>query len=70
MAITCSITQFKAQWTDTEYSTATLSWLTQSEINNERFEVERSSNGINFNYLKTVRSAGTTNEPQAYYRIE
>ncbi len=44
--------------------------MTQSEINNERFEIERSSDGINFTYLKTIQGAGTTNEPQAYTALD
>jgi hypothetical protein len=47
-------------------SSIMLDWQTMSEFNNDRFEVERSTNGITFSYIGEVPGAGTTNLPQAY----
>ena len=33
-----------------------LSWTTQSEINNENYEIERSSNGVSFNKIGSVNA--------------
>jgi len=43
-----------------------LNWQTASEFNTDRFEVERSTDGINFNQIGIVRSAGTSNTPKDY----
>jgi len=43
-----------------------LSWETASEINNSHFEVERSTNGIEFAQIGTVEGSGTTIEQQYY----
>jgi hypothetical protein len=43
-----------------------LSWTTASEINNERFEVERSSNAQNFAKVATVAGAGNSNMLLSY----
>ncbi|MGH1336388.1 MAG: T9SS type A sorting domain-containing protein [Aureispira sp.] len=47
-------------------SSNTLQWTTESELNNNRFELERSADGQNFDLLATVAGAGTTNEFQSY----
>lgn len=50
-------------------SSIMLDWQTLSELNNDRFEVERSTDGINFQYIGEVPGAGTTNVPQ-FYQLE
>jgi acylphosphatase len=43
-----------------------VTWKTASEINNDYFSVERSSNGIDFEIIKTVRGAGNSTVVNAY----
>jgi hypothetical protein len=43
-----------------------LTWFTASERNNEGFEVERSSNGVDFEALGFVPGRGTVQTPQEY----
>ena len=43
-----------------------LNWTTETEENNEYFAVEHSTDGIDFNTLKTINGAGTTQERQTY----
>lgn len=43
-----------------------LSWQTASELNNEKFEIERSINGKDFQMIGTIKGNGTTNEEQDY----
>lgn len=45
---------------------ARLSWITSQEINNDHFEVERSSDGQTFVAIGTVLSKGDNNSPQSY----
>lgn len=47
-----------------------LFWKTASELNNELFIVERSSDGIYFIALHAVEGAGTTNIPKEYSFID
>lgn len=42
------------------------SWQTASEVNNSHFEVERSQNGLDFEYLGQVSGNGTTSQIQNY----
>jgi hypothetical protein len=43
-----------------------LNWATASEKNNDRFEIERSIDGINFERIGSVKGNGTTSIPQVY----
>ncbi len=43
-----------------------LNWATSSEIDNDRFEVERSSNGISFAKTGTVKGKGNSDVQQTY----
>jgi len=43
-----------------------LAWRTASELNNSGFEVERKSQGADWNTLGFVRGNGTTTEAQSY----
>ncbi len=45
---------------------ALLSWETATEINNDYFDVEWSTDGINFESIGQVQGAGTTTEVQSY----
>ncbi len=60
-----------------------ISWATSTEINNNRFEVERSLDGTNWNVIAMVLSAGTSTSissysytdknvtsPAVYYRVK
>jgi|GEM_PF-4567284 len=47
-----------------------LNWQTLSEDNNDRFEIERSSDGANFDLLQTIAGAGTSNQPIDYSYID
>src|SRR5690606_23001154 len=43
-----------------------VSWVTNSEINNDYFLVERSDDGINFNYITRVEGAGNSTQQIRY----
>ncbi len=43
-----------------------LDWLTASELNNDRFVVQRSIDGLDFVELGTVKGTGTTHEISSY----
>jgi hypothetical protein len=49
-----------------EANKARIEWTTSSEQNNDRFEIERSSNGRNFYKLSTVKGKGTTSASNNY----
>lgn len=44
-----------------------LSWITASEINSDKLEIERSSDGKQFEWLGTEKAAGTSYQPLQYY---
>ncbi len=45
---------------------ALLSWTTHGEINSDRFEIEKSVDGVTFTKVGTVKSNGNTNEEKSY----
>lgn len=47
-------------------SVAKLNWVTATELNNYKFEIERSDNAVDFNKIGQVMGAGTVNTPQYY----
>lgn len=47
-----------------------LNWSTASEVNNDFFEVQRSTDGINFEAIGIVDGNGNTNEPIEYSLID
>ncbi|HUM64374.1 MAG TPA: T9SS type A sorting domain-containing protein [Chitinophagaceae bacterium] len=49
-----------------ENKMAILDWTTAGELKNERFEVERSTNGTHFSTVGTVSGNGTTNDRKDY----
>ena len=58
-------------FTATKQNTAiALNWRTETELNNNYFEVQRSADGSNFITIGTVRGAGTTNVAQKYNLID
>jgi hypothetical protein len=47
-----------------------LNWSTATEVNNFGFEVERSSDGINFHIISFVKGHGTTTEIKSYSYLD
>lgn len=47
-----------------------LTWTTSSEINNNRFELERSIDGENFEYLGEIKGVGNSNQNKTYKFID
>ncbi len=46
-----------------------LEWTTESEVNNERFEIEHSRDGKNFTSIGSLAGSGTTNKVNVYKMI-
>lgn len=53
-----------------EGETARLTWITTEEINSDRFEVERSTNGKNWNWIGTVASSGESTVAVDYFFVD
>jgi hypothetical protein len=47
-----------------------LKWITASELNNDFFDIQHSSDGVNFESIGTVDGNGTTNELISYHLID
>jgi|GEM_PF-5357643 len=47
-----------------------IKWVTQSEIDNDYFEIQRSVDGIEFTQLAHIKGAGNSNEPLRYKYID
>lgn len=47
-------------------NTALIAWTTQQEYNSDRFIIEKSNDGINWNVLTSVPAAQTSNSPKNY----
>ncbi|MDF3029141.1 MAG: hypothetical protein K0S23_3448 [Fluviicola sp.] len=47
-----------------------LEWGTEFEINNDYFEIERSSNAIDWNRLLTTKAAGESTSPKEYQEVD
>ncbi|MEM7299376.1 MAG: T9SS type A sorting domain-containing protein, partial [Bacteroidota bacterium] len=45
---------------------ALLEWSTATELNNEKFEIGHSIDGISFDNIGTAEGSGTTNDPKSY----
>jgi len=58
---------FKANY---KFPYAQLTWRTESELNNDRFEIEKSVDGLNWIYISSIKGKGTTNVPQDYAFID
>jgi hypothetical protein len=63
LVLPVSLSSFKAT---TNNNNVVLNWTTVSETNNRYFEIEHSSDGIQFNYLDRVAGRGTTTIPFSY----
>ena len=50
----------------TDGKKVTLTWTTESEQNNDRFEVEKSTDGRGWRSIATVKGSGTTNQARNY----
>ena len=59
VALPVELVRFTADLSDNQVQ---LDWTTSSELNNEYFEVQRSSNGKNYEAIGWVDGNGTTNE--------
>ncbi len=53
-----------------ESGTVAINWITESELNNDFFVVERSPNGTEFNSVVKVAGAGTSNERHTYFATD
>jgi len=62
-----TLTSFTAQ---KENTTALLTWSTASETHSDRFEVQRSLNGKNWNVIASVRANGDVNELSNYRFVD
>lgn len=58
-----TLTSFTAHYGDNKVR---LNWHTASENKNQGFDIERSTNGINFTKIDYVKGNGTTSVPQNY----
>lgn len=47
-----------------------LKWMTASEISNESFLIERSTNGFDFDKIATIKGSGTTNSLSSYSYLD
>jgi hypothetical protein len=63
-ALPIILTRFDANYID---NSVTLKWFTSSETNSDRFEIERSIDGVKFEKAGTVKAAGTTNISRSYF---
>ncbi len=62
-ALPVSLVEFNAQSTGKE---AMLRFITATEKNNDRFEIERSTDGRTYEQIGTVKGAGNSNTTQTY----
>lgn len=63
IALPIELLYFDATKVDNEVK---LSWETVSEINNDYFEIERSEDGQNWEFIKGIDGAGNSNSPISY----
>jgi hypothetical protein len=47
-----------------------LEWTTVSETNTDRFEVEKSTDNLNFEFIGNVRAAGNSSSPKSYGLVD
>lgn len=59
-----TLTGFNAKLIDN--SKVQVTWATVAELNNDRFELSRSSDGVNFTLIKTIVGQGTSNQRKDY----
>lgn len=63
------LSSFTAEYAP-EYDVVDLLWVTESERDNDYFEVERSIDGITFETINTVKGVGNTNYQSKYYSAD
>jgi hypothetical protein len=51
-------------------NSAELNWRTATETNNDRFEIERSADNVNYAKIGVVNGKGTTTEAQSYRFVD
>lgn len=66
-ALPVLFSKFDAQCTNTG---TLISWATAQESNSNRFEIEKSSNGINWTSIATVAAAGSSNAERNYQQLD
>lgn len=62
-----TLTNFEAQVVD---EIIAINWNTQSEINNDFFTLEKSTDGVNYGLFKTVPGNGNSNIPIEYSAVD
>ncbi|MCB9196498.1 MAG: T9SS type A sorting domain-containing protein [Flavobacteriales bacterium] len=62
-----TLTNFEAQVVD---EIIAINWNTQSEINNDFFTLEKSTDGVNYGLFKTVPGNGNSNTPIEYSAVD
>lgn len=68
IALPVNLLSFDAEKFSGKYSR--LIWKTATETNNDRFEIERGNDGINFSKIAVVRTAGNSNTAKTYELID
>lgn len=63
-ALPVELVSFEAKAIDVKSNQ--LDWQTASEFNNLGFEIERSDDGLNWDFVDFVKGQGTTNQSQSY----
>jgi len=63
------LNEFNAEYVADE-NVVDLFWSTASERDNDRFEVERSTDGVHFEIINTMKGAGTTTNETQYYTVD
>lgn len=63
------LSEFTAEYQANEH-VVDLFWKTESERINDRWEVEKSIDGINYEIINVVKGSGTTNNESQYYTID
>lgn len=61
------LTYFNASY---NFPFAHLTWRTESELNNDRFEIEKSFDGVNWKYLTSINGNGTKNTASDYNYVD
>ena len=63
-----TLTEFHAQYEGD--GKTMLEWNTETEVNNDRFEIQRSVDGQNFNTIGTLAGSGTTSQTVKYTYLD
>jgi len=74
------LTDFTTNWKDVNTNSAIINWTTKSEINTSYFNIQQSTNGLNFNTIGKISASGAGNYSfvdmnlsglsKLYYRLE